>query len=67
MTMMLKCKRQEASFATVATDNAEFLERTMGCRLNAGARAFLESAAKCRMLFTYQELAAREAVNAKKK
>jgi hypothetical protein len=31
MTMMLKCKRQEASFVTVAADNAEFLERTIGC------------------------------------
>src|SRR6202045_5497556 len=56
MTMMLKCKRQEASFVTVAADDAELSERTISAD-RGRARAFLESVAKRRLLITYQELA----------
>ncbi len=36
MTMLLKCKTQEASLVIVAADNAELSERTIGCRRMQG-------------------------------
>src|ERR1700747_2812896 len=56
ITMVLKCKRHEASLVTVAAENAELSERTLGADASR-ARAFLESVAKRPILITYQELA----------
>ena len=55
--MMLKCKRQEASFVTVAADNAELWEEDDRLPTHARVRAFLENFAKRRIPITYQELA----------
>jgi hypothetical protein len=56
MTMMFKCRRQEASLVPVAAEMRTFGEVDR-VPTHARARAFLETVAKRRILITYQELA----------